>query len=157
MSGGILCPAPPTGALEINGVSMHTYAWTVVDVTPLWMGAEIRGQDRLLPTTPGVIPYRRRMTVTRHSLPMVIVGYVDQYDTPYSDPWEGLETNIDFLRAWVVDPTNVGDGTVSASLTMPSGGVRTADIHVLGLMLGEVSKARIRATLEISIPEGVFA
>lgn len=157
MSTGILCPAPPSGALEINGVSMHTYAWTVVDVTQLWMGAEIRGQDRLLPTTPGVIPYRRRMTVTRFSLPMVIVGHVDQYNTPYADPWEGLEDNIDFLRAWVVDPTNVGDGTVPAELTMPSGSTRTADVHVLALTLGEVSRARLRATLEISIPEGVFA
>lgn len=157
MSTSILCPAPPSGSLEINGVSMHTYAWTVIDVTTLWMGADIRGQDRLLPTTPGVIPYRRRMTVTRYSLPMVIVGYVDQYNVPYADPWEGLETNIDFLRAWVVDPTNVGDGTVQADLTMPSGTVRSADVHVLGLALGQVSRARMRATLEISVPEGVFA
>lgn len=157
MSSGILCAAPPSGALEINGVSMHTDAWTVIDLTVLWMGADIRGTDRILPTTPGVIPYRRRMTVTRHSLPMVIVGYVDQTGTPYSDPWEGLETNIDFLRAWVVDPTNVGDGTLPASLTMPSGSTRTADIHVLGLNLGTVSRARVRATLDISIPEGVFA
>lgn len=153
----ILCPAPPSGSLEINGVLMHTPAWTIVDVTQLWMGANIRGGDRLLPSTPGVIPYRRRMTVTRHSLPMVIVGYVDQAGTPYNDPWEGLETNIDYLRAWIVDPTNVGDGTLPATLTMPSGGTRTADIHVLGLSLGIVSRARMRATLDISIPEGVFA
>lgn len=157
MTTEILCAAPPSGSLEINGISMHTSAWTVVDVTVLWMGADIRGADRILPTTPGVIPYRRRMTVTRHSLPMVIVGHVDQAGLPYADPWEGLETNIDYLRAWIVDPTNSGDGTLPASLTMPSGAVRTADIHVLGLNLGIVSRARMRATLDISIPEGVFA
>lgn len=152
----ILCPAPPSGALEINGISMHTPAWTVVDLTMLWMGAEIRGGDRLLPTVPGVIPYRRRMTVTQHSLPMVIVGYVDESGTPYSDPWEGLEANIDYLRGWIVDPTNVGDGTLPAELTMPSGVTRTADIHVVALSLGNISKAMMRATLEISIPQGVF-
>jgi len=157
MTTEILCPAPPSGSLEINGVSLHTPAWTVIDVTTLWMGADIRGQDRLLPTTPGVIPYRRRMTVTKYSLPMVIIGHVDMTGAPNTDIWEGLEYNIDFLRAWVVDPTNVGDGTVPASLTMPSGTVRTADVHVLGLNLGIVTRARMRATLEISLPQGVFA
>ena len=156
MSSSVLCAAPPSGALEINGIPMHTFAWTVVDTTSLWMGADIRGQDRLLPTTPGVIAYRRRMTVTRHSLPMVIIGYVDYTGTPYSDPMEGLEANVDYLRSWVVDPTNLGDGTLPASLTMPSGAVRNADIHVLGLSLGQVSRARLRATLDISIPTGVF-
>ena len=156
MSTGIICDAPPSGALEINGVSMHTPAWTVIDTTVLWMGADVRGQDRILPTTPGVIPYRRRMTVTRHSLPMVIVGYVDDAGVAYPDPMEGLETNIDYLRGWIVDPTNAGDGTLPATLTMPSGAVRTADIHVLGLTLGQVSRARLRATLDISIPTGVF-
>ena len=153
----ILCPAPPTGSLEINGLSMHTAAWTVVDVTNLWMGADIRGGDRILPTTPGVIPYRRRMTVTQYSLPMVIIGDYDYLGVKYADIWEGLEANIDQLRAWVVDPTNVGDGTLPASLTMPSGAVRTADIHVLRLALGVVTNARMRATLDISVPQGVFA
>jgi hypothetical protein len=157
MTTEILCDAPPSGSLEINGVPLHTPAWTVIDVTRLWMGADIRGQDRILPTTPGVIPYRRRMTVTRYSLPMVIIGHVDMSGTPNTDIWEGLEYNIDFLRAWIVDPTNAGDGTLPASLTMPSGLVRTADVHVLGLNLGIVSRARMRATLEISLPQGVFA
>lgn len=153
----ILCAAPPTGSLTIDGVSMHTDAWTIVDLTNLWFGGDVRGQDRLIPGVAGVIPYRRRTTVTTYSLPMVIIGDVDQTGTPYSDIWEGLESNINYLRSNVVDPTNTGDGTRSATLLMPSGSSRTADIHVLRLALGTVSRGVMRATLDISIPSGCFA
>jgi hypothetical protein len=149
--------AIPTGELTINGVVMHTPAWTIVDLTPLWMGATVRGFDRIVPFTPGVTPYRRRMTVTQHALPMVIIGSVDRLGVKYSDEWEGLEANIDYLRAFVVDPTNAGDGTLPATLELPSGTTRTADIHVLRLALGRVQSGKMLATLDISIPEGVFA
>jgi len=147
----------PSGELTINGVSMHTPAWAVVDLTVLWMGAQVRGFDRLIPFAPGVIPHRRRMTVTQHSLPMVITGAVDRLGVAWPDPWEGLEANIDYLRAFVVDPTNATDGTLPATLDMPSGASRTADIHVLRLSLGVVQSGLMRATLDISIPEGAFA
>jgi len=126
----------------------------------------VRGEDRLLPLAAGVIPYLRRRTVTRHSLPMVIQGEVDENGVPYPDVWAGLEANIAQLRASVVDPTGVGDGTRPASLVMPSGATRTADVHVLGLVLGRTQAGTntltgnegvgMLATLELSIPTGVF-
>lgn len=152
---GVTCDTC-TGELVIAGVSMHNEAWCVLDLTELWLPGDLRGSDRLLPGVVGVKPYRRRLTVTAHSLPMVLAGDVDRFGADQADPWEGLQANIDYLRANVVDPTNTGDGTRVATLTMPSGAVRSAAIHVLDLQLGVKVAGRARATLDISIPGGAF-
>lgn len=159
--------ATPDGQLAIDGVSMHTPAWNVLTVVELWMPGNQRGLDRLLPLTPGVQAHQRRLTVTRHSLPMVIVGEVDENGDPNADLWAGLEANVATLHASVVAPTGVGDGTRAATLTMPSGAVRNADIHVEGLAAGRTIEGTnqstglpgvlMLATLEISIPAGEFA
>lgn len=138
-------------------IDMHTPAWTIIDLLPLWLGAELRGDDRILPGVSGVIPYRRRNTVTQHSLPMIVIGSRDRLGAAYTDMWVGLESNINYLMNNVVSPTNTGDGTRSATLVMPSGAVRTANIHVLRLSLGTINSGIMKATLDISIPAGVFA
>ncbi len=127
------------GELTIGGVLMHTPAWNA---------------------------YQRRLTVTRHSLPMAIFGEVNQGGVPYANEWAGLEANIAYLKANVVAPTGTGDGTRAASLLMPSGATRTADIHVVDLVRGRLVAGTnmitgaegvgMLATLEISIPEGEF-
>jgi hypothetical protein len=98
---------------------------------------------------------------------MVIFGEFDQAGNPVEAGWEGLEANIDYLRSNVADPTDVGDGTRPATLTMPTGAVRSADIHVLGITAGATAAGTnqltgtegvaLLATLEISIPDGVFS
>lgn len=158
---GIDC-APSAGSLVIGDVSMNNGAWCALDLTPLWAEVAVRGGDRLIPTLDGVVPYRRRITVTEHSLPLLICGEVDHLGIEYPDPWVGLEENLAYLRANVVDPVATTAGTRAAQLTMPSGDVRTAAIHVLDLRLGEpiapdpVDGAIFRASLEISIPAGRF-
>lgn len=144
------------GQFVINGVDMITPAWEVVDLTSLWLTPRVRGSDRLIPGINGVRPFKRRTTVTEHNLPFVVVGGFDQAGVALADPWAGLQANIDYLRLNVVDPTGVTDGTRVATLTMPSGAVRTADIHVLGMTPGERVKWIAKFTLDISIPAGGF-
>jgi hypothetical protein len=144
------------GALTINGVLMHRGAWDCVDVLELWEAADQRGSDRIISGVNGVIPFPRRPTVTKHSLPMVISGAVDQAGTPNTDPIIGLEANIDYLEANVVNGSVAADGTVAASIVKPSGATRTANIHVLALRLGKRVRWNLLATLDISIPTGVF-
>lgn len=144
--------------LEIDGVTMHGPAWDLTDLTDLMLGGEVRGEDRILPGVAGVIALPRRYTVTRHSLPFVIDGSVDVTGQPVANPWIGLQDHLDFLLANVVEPTGVGDGTRAAVLHMPDNGPdRRADIHVLRLVKGDVLEGRMLATLEISIPAGVFS
>lgn len=149
-----------TGVLIIGGIVMNGPAWDISDLTDLWFTADVRGDDRILPGVAGVIPYRRRTTVTRHDLTILVIGDVDATGAPHSDSYIGLETNISSLYTNVVTPTNTGDGTRAASLVLPSGATRTANIHILGLVkqrqfLSDYQSA-LEATLQISIPAGRF-
>ena len=151
-----------TGNLTIGGIDLNCPAWDITDLTPLWAEFDVRGDDRLLPGVAGVIPYRRRLDVTTHALAMLISGDVDRFGAVNANAWIGLEQNVAYLRANVVNPTNVGNGTRAAVLTMPSGATRNADVHALGLRVSSAVGARsehalIKAVLQISIPAGVFA
>lgn len=144
------------GELVIAGVSMHGPAWDCPDLTPLWESPDQRGSDRLIPGVVGVRRYRRRNTVTKTVLPFVITGAVNSAGVLYANPIAGLELNIAYLRANVFDPTNLTDGTRAAVLTMPSGAVRNAAVHMLGLQLGQRVKWNQRATFTLSIGAGGF-
>lgn len=152
-------PSTAVGALTISGVSMHTYGWNVLDVRSLWTSVAVRGQDRLVPGVSGLRPKRRRITATSHSLPMVISGLHTSVGIEVTDPEDRLaqfQDNLDYLMTNVVAEVATPSGTRSASLTMPSGGVRTADIHVIGITPGTWTPAVLRCTLDISIPGGKF-
>lgn len=159
------------GSLTISSVDMNPAngAWGIVGdekgtggYVQLWADFDVRGEDRLLPSVTGVIPYRRRRTVTSFKLRLIVVGdIIGSTSTPETDTRVGLEENIEYLRENVIDPVNTQTGTRSATLTMPSGNTRDADIHVLGVttqtyLLSECGSIWI-ATMHISIPSGRFA
>jgi len=156
------------GNLTLNGIPMKTYAWTCPDLTPLWMPSAIRGQDRILPGASGVIAYRRRRTVTQYALDFRVAGIADMYGAPVTgvgsvsgngpEEFEQLEYNLNYLRQNVIDPRTDPnpDGTVPGVLTMPSGAVRTADVHVLGFTVNARVSHVLQGILDISIPQGGF-
>lgn len=161
------------GSLVIDGESMNRPAWAVLGdergtggLVHLWVEFDVRGQDRILPTATGVIPYQRRLTATRKDLRLLVVGDVDETGTPVANPTEGLEANLEYLRANTFAPVASSTGTRAATLTMPSGATRDADIHVLGVVvqsyvLGKIiddcaQGAIAITTLQISIPTGRF-
>lgn len=153
-------PSEAVGRLTISGVPMHTFGWNVLDVRDLWAVFATRGSDRLIPLVDGVRPYRRRITATPHSLPMVISGLHTMTGTKVADPEARLaqiQTNLDYLINNVVLPVPTASGTRVATLTMPAGGTRTANIHVLGITPGRWLPAVLRCTLDISIPAGRFS
>lgn len=155
------------GVLTIGGISMNRAAWAVVGdeqgaggLLPMWFQTEQRGQDRLLPGAAGVIAYKRRETVTRHDLRILVVGDVDQAGAAVVNAAEGLAANLAYLESNVVQPTNLTDGTRAATLTVPGLAQRSANIHVLGLVtqtyrLNSTGSLFI-GTLQISIPSGRF-
>ena len=144
------------GDLTINGVPMMCPAWKVLNLLELWQPADQRGNDRLIPGSAGVLAQQRRDTVTRRSLQLLIVGDVNRNGTAQTDKFEGLQANVDDLRINVAAPTAIGDGTVSAVLTMPDGTTRTEPVHVVGFEFGNfrADAAWLRAVLTISIPSG---
>lgn len=144
------------GDLTIGGIAMNCPAWKVLNLHELWQPADQRGTDRLIPGSNGVLPLRRRDTVTQRSLQMIISGTHLQNGNEASTPLVGLQVNIEYLRDNVVAPTGTGDGTRTAVLTMPSGATRTEPVHVTGLEFGELRPDGhwLRAVLTLSIPSG---
>ena len=147
------------GDLTIGGVAMNGPAWVVLNLNELWLPANVRGSDRIVPGAVGVLAYRRRATVTTRSLQMLISGTHDRTGASVADRFEGLQANVDYLIANVVDPVGSGDGTRSAVLTMPDSTTRTEPVHVLGLELGQTNPdgSWAKAVLELSIPSGRFS
>jgi hypothetical protein len=144
------------GGLTIAGISLTTTWCRVENLIDLWLPADQRGQDRLIPGSAGVLAQQRRDTVTRRSLRLTIAGDVTYTGATTGDAFERLQINIDYLRANIVAPTGTTNGTRSAVLTMPDATTRTEDVHVTGFELsGYAEDARwARGVLELSIPSG---
>lgn len=144
------------GQLTINGVDLVGPAWDVVNLRKLWTVTATRGSNVLIPTVQGKKARRLRVDEVNHTLDMVIIGEYDRLSSENADPVVGLEANINYLRANVTDPTGTGDGTLAATLTMPSGATRTADIQVNSFTIGEGLDSMCLATLDITVPSGAF-
>ncbi len=155
-----LNPSTRFGALTLNGVSMHTAAWDTGNVWVLWTPLGRRGTDVMLPGAPGVLPMPRRLTATTVTLELVIGAAVDHLGAPYDSDAEALEGNVDYLRANVTDPFPPGSdpdtGTITAQLTMPSGAVRSGQVTVEDLVLGDFTRQGALATLDLTVPLGVL-
>lgn len=144
------------GGLTISGISLTTTWCKVMNLIELWLPADQRGSDRIVPGASGALAQQRRDTPTRRGLQLVIAGDVTYTGSTSGDAFERLQINLDYLRANIVAPTGTTNGTRSAVLTMPDGTTRTEDVHVTGFDLGTYAEdARwVRGVLTVSIPSG---
>jgi len=124
----------------------------------LWQAGSQRGGDVTLPGVNGLLPRRRYLTATTHTLELIISGTAVYTGSPSGTPAVNLQTNILWLRDTVCEPTGTTDGTKTISVTMPTGTL-TGTVHVLGFRLGRVAEhARWAfATMDLSIPAGELA
>lgn len=153
-------PDTSYGTLTINSLSMHTYAWLVRDVRPLYTRHTVRGRNVIIPGASGTRPYRYRTTEFRHVFKMWFTGECDSAGNAHADRFTGLQTNLETFSDAVLEPPV--SGVLAASLVMPDASVRTADIQVIDFELDDVDQARnavvmFDARLEILIPAGRFS
>lgn len=159
-----------TGELFVNGVTMHCAAWNVIDLTRLYLPSEQRGADRLIVGVRGLRPYQNKDAETSYRFPMVLSGEADRLGVSWEDnalasPFAQLKSNIDYLSTNVL-AIGAGDGTQPATLNLPDGDVRTADINRVGITQGATfygTNARTgvvgvgqTATFDFTIPDGEF-
>lgn len=141
-----------------NGISMiNPPAWITPDVGQLYLYGDKRGKDKLMPGSNGVRAYRRRPTVTLHSIPIAIAGdydYLLSDDCP-DDEWVAFQHNLDYLQDNLVADPGTRAGTRQSLLTMPDGEERWADIHVLRIT-GRIESATLTGVLLISIPDSRY-
>jgi hypothetical protein len=149
--------------LSLDDVPLATPAWRLTNLQDLILvSADVRGEDRVVPFSPGAIPYPRVVTVTRHSLLLLISGDRDHEDAAYADPLDGWVTNVRYLHDNVIAPVDSGGGTRTAviHLTNSDTDVETtwsAEVHVERLTSGRrIAPTEWTASLELSVPGGVF-
>lgn len=143
--------------LSINGVSMATPAWDVLNLHVLWQMPAVRGTDLIIPGASGARPRRRWAQPTKYTLELIIHGNVNPDGTAYSDHFVGLQSNIAYLRTNVADPVATESGTRTATLTMPDATVRSGHLHVETFEIAPISYKHVRATMDVSLPMGVLS
>lgn len=145
------------GTLVIDGVQMARKAFAVLDLWPLLDGPEQRGEDTRIPGRPGVLSNPRRADTTTRSLRMVIDGRWRVDGTASDDPRTQVWTTVRYLRTNVADPTYLTDGTRTVTITLRDGTVLSGACTVGPLRLGEQAGPVVRATLQITMPDGELA
>lgn len=150
-----VCDTTCTGALTIDGVDMHRLAWCV-DLEPLYDTPALFGADKALPDAE-VVAYPREPTTTRHSLPFSANGHWDRLDveTPAGgNVMATLEANLAWLNTNALLQPASSDGTRAVVWTTAGGTVIAVRAHVLGLVNTSVRSGLLRASLELSVPNG---
>lgn len=145
--------------LTIGGIDMDVDgAWHVESLAPLFAGSEQAGDDVTLPgVTDGQRAQQRFKTGTVVNLNLFLFGRNNVGGTAHADTRTGLYANALYLRTNLVEPTNTGDGTRTATATYP-GGTITGSVHVLGpLNFVEDGPNLWRGVLRLSIPAGSLA
>lgn len=143
--------------LEIDGVPLSTAAWEHLNLQTLFSGANVRGENVVMPGAVGVRPVRRRPTETMHTVDLAIFGHRDWEGEPYPDPPAGLVANIEHLRANVVNSLATTNSLRTAIIYLPTGTL-AASIQVLGFEITEaIGPSDVYASMEISVIQGAFA
>lgn len=141
------------GQFEIEGetagwIALRCPAWYVLSLAELDEYGDRTGADRRLPrgTTRR---FRRRPTITQHSMPFDITGEVTPEGEWNENPLSGWESNYGFLRDELVVDPGTTDGTRAARYTRPSGVVVVGALTVLAIPVGEFENGVSRCTLEL--------
>lgn len=146
------------GQLTINGVLMHKEgAWNVLNPQILWLPTDERGSNVVISRARGRRAYPWRTDQSSYPLSLLVDGVLDWDGNPYANPWEGLETNLAYLYANVLIPPTAPTAVRAASLLMPSGETRIADVQPKHLGIpNAVENACFTDTLTLVVPDGAF-
>lgn len=145
--------------LEIDGVPLSTPAWEHTNIHTLYSGAEVRGENRVLPGASGRRALPWRADETMRTLTLAIFGTYSWDGTPNEDPVAGLWANVAHLQAFVVDNPLTADSTRLATLKRPGATDQTCIIQVRGFEVDDdpYSPSDIAASIDIALLSGRFA
>ena len=142
------------GTVTLDGESLNRDAWAILNVFTLWRPAATIGDDIVITHRDGVLARRRRKTVTKATLEMLVIGDCDPDGMPNVDRNIGLEENWWWLQTNVFEPVVSSTGLQELVLTLPSGATRTGHIHVESAEPGATISGALTVAVEISLPYG---
>lgn len=144
------------GELTINDVSMHIDgAWNVTNPQVLWTPNAVKGTNRNKPRTRGTRANPYRIAESTYSLDMLLDGTWDVGENDWSaSPWVGLQHNLEYLFANVVNPPLAPNATVVAMLDMPDGNVYEGAVQPRTLIHQGTQTTVFTAVLTVTVPGG---
>lgn len=151
------------GELKINGVSLHTFAWCVRDIRPLYYPTSFRGGNVVIPGVNGQRAYPIRPDQTDHDLPMWWTPACSTNGTNFSSVATGFQTNINAFRTAFLTPPTPPTATLAATITStPLGTTLSAEVQVLGFDIGPTAQSINfphvwEARLSLRVPAGSFS
>lgn len=148
------------GTLTINSVAMAGPAWKILDLSPLWGSPKLRGGDGVvIPGSSGRRTQPAYVDETVYLLDLVVFHRFNLSGTPYADPENGLQTNVEYLYQQLVVASL--SSTVSATLVWPSSSSKTASVKCQlsepGRAGTHYGRAATKFTLYVTVPAGRFA
>lgn len=149
------------GTLTVNGQLLHTAGFAISDPVSLLDLAELRGADRLVPHTVGVLGRRRRRTATRKDFPFAATGYatLGGVRVAASQRKAQLVTNLETVAAALgmgEDAPAGTSGTVTATWDRTVLGLanKSGAVHVLTPWRLELHGFVAVGVLSLSVPGG---
>jgi hypothetical protein len=145
--------------IEIDGTSLTTPAWIMNDITELYSGVSLRGQDSIVPYKQGSYARLKVIESKVVNIPMTFYGDKDLDGTPTADIRTGLRDNIDAFKELVVGQTYSGDNTGQRDLVvyLPDGSTRGSKISVQpDLQLTQVGVGVAKGVLTFTLMDGVL-
>lgn len=137
--------------VELGGVPLATPAFECLDPMTLAAPASRRGQDRVIAGAAGVRAKRRRKTVTRRTITVVVAGHPKWDGSQHSAGDTGLQSNLDHIYAALL-PTD-GD-PITATVHKPGGSTVTGPVQIEDIETEYHGDTDAVLTIDISIPGG---
>ena len=150
------------GELKIAGTSLHTFAWCMRDIRPLFYANAFRGKNVVIPGVDGTRAYPIRPDETTHDLPMFWTPACSTNGTNFASLAIGYQTNMAAFQTAFLTPPSSPTATLAATITStPLGTTLSADVQVLGFDIGPTDEAIgspyvWKARLTLRIPAGRF-
>lgn len=114
-------PELPFETATIAGVDCHTPAWTLTNSHVLRDAAPRRRQNVKLAGRDGWLGRRSFADQRTVNLEFWVIGDVDSTGDPYDDSDEGVELNIEYLRANLYRATEDAYGSTTCSVVSAAG------------------------------------
>lgn len=144
------------GEFVIEGTSMHIDgAWNVLNPQVLWTPNAVKGSNRNKPRARGSRPNPWRTGESTYSLRMLIDGMWDVGQNDWaSNPWVGLQHNLEYLFDTVVNPPTAPTAVRAATLDMPDGTIYEGGVQPRTLIHQETETSVFTAVLTVIVPGG---
>lgn len=144
------------GEFFVEDTSLHIDgAWNVLNPQVLWTPNAVKGSNRNKPRARGTRANPWRIAESTYSLRMIIDGTFDVGENDNAtNPWVGLQHNLDYLMEFVVNPPTAPTATRDGLLVMPDGEQREGPVQPRTLIHQETELSVFTAVLTVIVPGG---